>query len=47
MVAGAASGRLVGGLREGKESPNPRVLLAVMALATTLLLLDMIFKPGA
>jgi hypothetical protein len=47
MVAGAASGRLVGGLREGKENPNPRVLLAVMALATTLLLLDMIFKPGA
>jgi hypothetical protein len=47
MVAGAASGRLVGDLREGKENPNSRVLLAVMALATTLLLLDMIFKPGA
>jgi hypothetical protein len=47
LIAGAASGRLVGGLREGKESPNPRLLVALMALATTLLLLDMIFKPGA
>jgi hypothetical protein len=47
LIAGGASGRLVGVLREGKETVNPRLLVALMALATTLLLLDMIFKPGA
>jgi hypothetical protein len=47
LVGGAAGGRLERSLREGDRSVDPRVLVAVMALATTLLLLDMIFKPGA
>ena len=47
MVAGAAGGRLERGLREGDANLNPRLLVAIMGLATTLLLLDMIFKPGA
>jgi hypothetical protein len=47
MAAGAAGGRLERSLREGDRSVDPRVLVAIMALATTLLLLDMIFKPGA
>ncbi len=46
-IAGGASGRLTGGLRDGDHSVNPRLLVGLMALATTLLLLDMIFKPGA
>ena len=47
LVAGAVGGRLERGLREGDNAVNPRLLVAVMAVATTLLLLDMIFKPGA
>jgi hypothetical protein len=47
LVAGGVGGRLERGLREGDDAVNPRLLVAVMALATTLLLLDMIFKPGA
>ena len=47
LVAGAVGGRLERGLREGDDAVNPRLLVALMALATTLLLLDMIFKPGA
>jgi hypothetical protein len=47
LIAGGVSGRLAGGLREGDHSVNPRLLVVLMALATTLLLLDMIFKPGA
>ena len=41
LAAGAIGGRLERGLREGDDSVDPRVLV------TTLLLLDMIFKPGA
>lgn len=47
MIAGAVSGRLSRGLREGDDSADPRMLVLVMGLVTTLLLLDMIFKPGA
>jgi hypothetical protein len=50
FVASAAGGRLGAGVREGaslKGVDRARVLLAVMALATLALLLDMIFKPGA
>jgi len=47
LVAGAAGGRLERGLREGDASVNPQLLVGIMTLATTLLLLDMIFKPGA
>ena len=47
LAAGAAGGRLERALREGDDSVNPRLLVALMALATTLLLIDMIFKPGA
>jgi hypothetical protein len=50
LVASAAGGRLARAMREGAAgSPEARasVLVAVMALATTALLLDMIFKPGA
>jgi hypothetical protein len=50
LVASAAGGRLARAVREGAAgSPEARarVFVAVMALATTALLLDMIFKPGA
>jgi hypothetical protein len=47
LAAGAVGGRLERGLREGDDSVDPRVLVAIMTLVTTLLLLDMIFKPGA
>jgi hypothetical protein len=47
LVAGAASGRLTRGMREGDDSVDARLLVAVMAVVTTLLLIDMIFKPGA
>jgi hypothetical protein len=47
MIAGAIGGRLERGLREGDDSVDTRLLVGLMALATTLLLLDMIFKPGA
>jgi uncharacterized membrane protein len=47
LVAGAVGGRLERGLREGDDAANLRLLVALMALATTLLLLDMIYKPGA
>jgi hypothetical protein len=47
LAAGAAGGRLERALREGDDSVNPRLLVALMALATTLLLIDMILKPGA
>ena len=47
LIAGGVSGRLVGVLREGDDRMNPQLLVGLMALATTLLLLDMIFKPGA
>ena len=50
LIASAAGGRLGAGVREGESLQRvdgARVLLAVMALATLALLLDMIFKPGA
>jgi hypothetical protein len=50
LVASAAGGRLGAGVRESEALQGvdgARVLLAVMALATLALLLDMIFKPGA
>jgi hypothetical protein len=47
LVAGAAGGRLERSLRTDDDGVDPRVLVAVMGLATTLLLADMIFKPGA
>jgi hypothetical protein len=46
LVAGGVGDRLARGLREGDDR-EARVLVTVMALATLLLLLDMIFKPGA
>jgi hypothetical protein len=50
FVASAAGGRLGAGVREGDEIravDGAGVMLAVMSVATALLLLDMIFKPGA
>ncbi len=47
LIAGAVGGRLERALREGDDSVNPRLLVGLMALATTLLLIDMIYKPGA
>ena len=46
LVASGAGGQLERGVREGTPVGAPR-LLAVMTIATTLLLIDMIFKPGA
>ena len=46
MIASGAGGRLERGIREGRPE-RAQVLLAVMALATLALLVDMIFKPGA
>ena len=49
-IGSGAGGRLGAGVREGKPVQaidGSRVLVAVMALATLLLLLDMIFKPWA
>ena len=50
FVGSGAGGRLGAGVREGRPVQavdGSRVLVAVMALATLLLLLDMIFKPWA
>ena len=50
FVASAAGGRLGAGVREGqpiRSLDRSGVMLAIMALATAALLLDMIFKPGA
>ena len=46
LIASGAGGRLQREVREGAPD-GARALLAVMALATLLLLIDMIFKPGA
>src|SRR4051812_6304507 len=50
LIAGAASGPLARSVREARGDAVPdaraRLLLAVMAGATALLLIDMIFKPG-
>ena len=50
FVGSGAGGRLGAGVRGGKPlkaMDGSRALVTVMALATLLLLLDMIFKPGA
>ena len=50
FVASAAGGRLGAGVREGQPIrgiDRAGVMLAVMSLATALLLIDMIWKPGA
>jgi hypothetical protein len=50
FVGSGAGGRLGVGVREGKPGQaieGSRALVAVMAVATLLLLLDMIFKPWA
>ena len=50
FVGSGAGGRLGAGVREGTPGQaiaGSRALVAVMALATLLLLLDMIFKPWA
>ena len=50
FVGSGAGGRLGAGVREGKPvqaMDGSRVMVAVMAVATLLLLLDMIFKPWA
>jgi len=46
LVASGVGGRLSRELREGTPGPA-RLLLAIMALATFALLIDMIYKPGA
>jgi hypothetical protein len=45
-VAAGAGGRLARSMREGAPD-RAQALFAVMAIATLLLLVDMIFKPGA
>ena len=50
FVGSGAGGRLGAGVRDGtpvRAVAGSRAMVAVMALATLLLLLDMIFKPGA
>jgi hypothetical protein len=50
LVASAAAGPLGRGLRAGgtpADAGRARLLVAIMALATVALLIDMIFKPGA
>jgi len=50
FVGSGAGGRLGASVRDGKPLKaidGSRALVTVMALATLLLLLDMIFKPGA
>jgi hypothetical protein len=50
LVASAAGGPLSRGVRDPSAELRPeraRVLLAVMAGATLLLLIDMVWKPGA
>jgi hypothetical protein len=46
LVASGAGGRLSRGVREGTPD-RAELLLAVMAGASFLLLVDMVFKPGA
>jgi uncharacterized membrane protein len=50
FVASGAGGTLSRGVRDeaaGRDPARARVLFAVMAVATALLLVDMVFKPGA
>ena len=50
LVGSGSGGRLAAAVREGEPAPaidGARAMVMVMALSTLLLLLDMIFKPGA
>jgi hypothetical protein len=50
LIGSGAAGRLGAAVREGRSVAaidGARLMVGVMALATLLLLLDMIFKPGA
>jgi uncharacterized membrane protein len=50
FIASGAGGTLSRGVRDeaaGRDLARARVLFAVMAVATALLLVDMVFKPGA
>jgi hypothetical protein len=50
FVGSGSGGRLAAAVREGGPAPaieGARAMVMVMALSTLLLLLDMIFKPGA
>jgi hypothetical protein len=50
VIGSGAGGRLGAAIRDGRpvrEIDGSRMLVTVMAIATLLLLLDMIFKPGA
>jgi hypothetical protein len=50
FIASAAGGRLGAGVREGgrvQGVDRAGLMVGIMALATVLLLLDMVFKPGA
>jgi hypothetical protein len=50
VIGSGAGGRLGAAVREGRSAgkiDGARMMVGVMALATLLLLLDMIFKPGA
>ena len=50
FVGSGSGGRLAAAVREGEPAPaidGARAMVLVMALSTLLLLLDMIFKPGA
>jgi Ca2+/H+ antiporter len=50
LVGSGSGGRLATGVREGRSVQaidGARAMVTIMALATLLLLLDMIFKPGA
>jgi hypothetical protein len=50
FIASGAGGRLAAGLREGKSVAGidgARAIVGLMSLTTLLLLIDMIWKPGA
>ena len=50
LIGSGAAGRLATAVRDGRSVgriEGARMMVGVMALATLLLLLDMIFKPGA
>jgi hypothetical protein len=47
LIAGGTGDRLARSLREGDETTDARLLVGIMSLATLLLLIVMIFKPGA
>jgi hypothetical protein len=47
LVGSGAGGQLGAGVREGAIPADARMRVAVMSLTTLLLLIDMIWKPGA